>query len=88
MARNKTDQTDAGLLVRLTQAMRPEARIPPEQEVRELRALVNQLQALKEMQQQEANQLESALDQPTMQASIHRHMQWPGNNIKDVGAPD
>ena len=84
MARNKTDKADAGLLARFTQAMKPEAWTPQALEIRELRALVDRLQALKEMQQQEANRLESALNQPTMQASIHSHMQWLRGNIKEL----
>jgi prevent-host-death family protein len=84
MVRNKTDKADAALLARFEQAMKPEAWIPPAQEVRELRALVDRLQALKEMQQQEANRLESALNQPAMQASIHSHMQWLRDNIKEL----
>ncbi len=84
MARNKTDKADASLLARFAQAMKPEAWTPPALEVRELRALVDRLQALKEMQQQEANRLESALNQPVMQTSIHSHMQWLRENIKGL----
>jgi transposase len=84
MARNKTDQADAALLARFAQAMRPEAWTPPSQEIRALRALVDRLQALKEMHQQEANRMESALNQPGMQASIQSHMQWLQANIKEL----
>lgn len=84
MARNKTDKADAALLARFAQAMKPEAWTPPALEVRELRALVDRLQALKEMQQQEANRLESAQNQPSMQASINSHIQWLRENIKDL----
>lgn len=84
MARNKTDKADAALLARFTQAMKPEAWTPPPQEVRELRSLVDRVQALKEMQQQEANRLESALNQPTMQTSIHSHVQWLRDSIKEL----
>lgn len=82
MMRNKTDRADAALLARFAQAMKPQAWAPAALEVRELRALVDRLQALKAMQQQEANRLESALNQPTMQASIHSHLQWLRDNIK------
>ncbi len=84
MARNKTDKADAGLLARFAQAIKPEAWTPPAQEVRELRALVDRLQALKEIQQQEANRLESALHQPSMQASIPSPLQWLRDNIKEL----
>lgn len=84
MARNKTDKADAALLARFAQAMRPEAWLPPPQEIRELRALVDRLQALKGMHQQEANRMESALNQPGMQASISSHMQWLQTSIKEL----
>lgn len=84
MVRNKTDKADAALLARFAQSMRPESWTPPPQEIRELRALVDRLQALKEMHQQEANRLESALNQPGMQASIQSHMQWLQANIKEL----
>lgn len=82
MVRNKTDQVDAALLARFAQTMQPEAWTPPPQEIRALRALVDRLQALKEMHQQEANRLEAALNQPSMQASIQSHMQWLQESIK------
>jgi transposase len=84
MARNKTDKADAALLARFAQAMQPEAWTPPALAVRELRALVDRLQALKAMLQQEANRLESALNQPVMQTSIRSHMHWLQDNIKSL----
>jgi transposase len=42
-ARNKTDQSNAALLARFAQAMRPEAWMSPSQEIRALRALVDRL---------------------------------------------
>lgn len=83
MARNKTDTVDVPLLARFTQAMKPK---PPVLEVRELRALVDRLQVLKEMLQQEANRLTSALNQPRKQASIqsHSHRQWLRSNVKEL----
>ncbi len=84
MSRNKTDKADAALLARFAQAMKPEAWKPPALEVRQLRALVDRLQALKEMQQQEVNRLEAAQNQPGAQASIHSHLQWLRENIKDL----
>jgi transposase len=76
MVRNKTDNADAVLLARFAQTMHPEPWTPPPPEVRELRALVDRLQALKDMHQQEANRLEAALNQPSIVALIEGHMQW------------
>jgi transposase len=75
MVRNKTDKADAVLLARFAQTMQPEPWTPPPSEVRELRALVDRLQALKDMHQQEANRLEAALNQSSMVALIEDHMQ-------------
>jgi len=84
LVRNKTDQTDAALLARFGQTMQPEPWVAPPLEVRELRALVDRLQSLKEMHQQEANRLEAAMNQAGMRASIESHMQWLGVSIKEL----
>ena len=56
----------------------------PPLEVRELRALVERLQSLKEMHQQEANRLEAAMNQAGMRTSIESHMQWLQVSIKEL----
>ncbi|HWR88202.1 MAG TPA: IS110 family transposase [Acidiferrobacterales bacterium] len=84
LVRNKTDRADAALLARFGQTMQPEPWTAPPLEVRELRALVDRLQSLKEMHQQEANRLESAMNQPSMHASIQSHMQWLQASIKEL----
>ena len=84
LVRNKTDRADASLLARFCQTMQPEPWLAPEPEVRELRALVDRLHSLKEMHQQEANRLESAMNQPSMRASIEGHMQWLQGGIKEL----
>ena len=84
MVRNKTDRADAALLARFAQTMKPEAWTPAPLEVRQLRALVDRLQALKDMHQQEANRLEAAANQPSMTASIKGHMQWLKDSIKEL----
>lgn len=84
LVRNKTDRADAALLARFGQAMQPEPWMAPPVEVRELRALVDRLQSLKEMHQQEANRLEAAMTQSGMRASIQSHMQWLQINIKEL----
>lgn len=84
LARNKTDRADAALLARFGQLMRPEPWLAPPLEVRELRALVDRLQSLKEMHQQEANRLEAAMNQAGMRESIESHMQWLQASIKQL----
>ena len=64
--------------------MQPEPWVAPAPEVRQLRALVDRLHSLKEMHQQEANRFESAMNQPSMQASIQGHMEWLQVSIKDL----
>lgn len=60
LTRNKTDKADAGLLTRFCAALAPERWMAPSAAVRQLRSLVERLQALKDMHQQEMNRLEAA----------------------------
>jgi len=60
LARNKTDKADAALLARFCSALSPERWCAPSPAVRQLRSLVERLQALKDMHQQEVNRLEAA----------------------------
>lgn len=82
MVRNKTDKADATLLAWFAQVMKPEPWTPPPPEVRELRALVDRLQALKGMRQQEANRLEAAFNQPSAVTLIDGHLQRLKDSIK------
>jgi len=78
LVRNKTDRSDATLLARFCAALEPEVWEPAPLEYRQLRALVDRLEALTEMHQQELNRLEGheqAADEPAI-ASIHQHLQW------------
>ncbi len=84
LTRNKTDRVDAGVLARFGQLLRPEPWLAPTPEVRELRALVDRLQNLKDMAQQESNRLEGAMNQPTMRASIESHLLWLQESIKQL----
>jgi len=84
LVRNKTDRADAALLARFGQAMQPEPWVAPPLEVRQLRALVDRLQSLKEMHQQEANRLEAAINQAGMRESIQSHIQWLQASIKQL----
>lgn len=76
MQRNKTDRSDAVLLARFCAAVQPEPWQPAPAEVRQLRALVDRLQVLKDMQQQELNRLEAHAGNSTLQASIQEHVTW------------
>lgn len=60
MARTKTDKSDARVIARFCEAMKPAAWTPPSQEMRDLRALVRRLHALQEMLLAEQNRLEVA----------------------------
>ena len=53
-------------------------------EVRQLRALVDRLQSLKEMHQQEVNRLEGAMNQTGMRDSIESHLQWLQQSIRQL----
>ena len=79
LVRNKTDRTDAALLTRYCAKMQPDVWSPPSKQQRQLRALVDRLQALKEMHQQERNRLEGATE---MAQSIHEHLHWLEERIK------
>ena len=78
LVRNKTDRSDATLLARFCAAMEPDAWEPPPLEYRQLRALVDRLDALKEMHQQECNRLESheLAAQERAIASVQQHLDW------------
>src|ERR1700712_2132326 len=78
MIRNKTDRADAELLARFCAKMQPEVWQPPSLEQRQLRALVDRLQALKDMRQQESNRLEGQdiAGQEASVKSIHQHLAW------------
>lgn len=76
LLRNKTDSADATLLARFGAQMQPEPWQPAPAHVRELRALVDRLQVLKDMQQQELNRLEAHAGNAVLAASIHDHVAW------------
>lgn len=84
LVRNKTDRADAALLARFGQALRPEPWTAPPPEVRQLRALVDRLQSLKEMHQQEVNRLEGAMNQAGTRDSIESHLQWLQQGIQQL----
>jgi transposase len=78
MIRNKTDQSDSVLLARYCFQMSPDIWQPPSLEQRKLRALVDRVQALKDMQQQERNRLEGQGNPGSedLVKSIAEHLEW------------
>lgn len=86
LARNKTDQADAALLVRFCAAMRPSLWTPPSAAWRELRGWVDRLQALKDMHQQECNRLEAhqASGQAALVSAVQTHLDWLDKQIAEL----
>jgi transposase len=86
MSRNKTDKADAKLLAKFAQRADLTIWEPPSLAVRELRALVDRLQALTDMRQQELNRLE-ALDQgvpSNVTGMVEAHVNWLNMQIKTI----
>ncbi|SMC28623.1 Transposase [Andreprevotia lacus DSM 23236] len=86
LSRNKTDSVDAALLARFCSVMQPECWTPPPAEYRTLRAWVDRLQALKDIQQQEKNRQEAALamQQAALVDSIQHHLDWLAQEIARI----
>ena len=84
LTRNKTDKADAALLARFCAALAPERWCAPSPAVRQLRSLVERLQALKDMHQQEMNRLEAAnaSDDQLAKAYIAEHVSYLEAAIK------
>lgn len=86
LTRNKTDRADAKLLAAFAQRSDLTPWEPPSLAVRELRALVDRLQALQDMRQQEMNRLE-ALSQgepSTVKAMVEAHITWLSRQIAQI----
>lgn len=82
LARNKTDQADARLIALFCSHFHPARWIPAPAQVRELRALVQRLEALLAMHTQEHNRLESASQ--TVVADIRAHLVYLDEQIVAV----
>jgi transposase len=85
LVRNKTDRADAALLARFCAAMRPSV-WTPSPAYRQLRAMVERLQALKDMHQQEANRLEThhASGETTVLPNVKSHIAWLDERIVEL----
>lgn len=88
LLRNKTDRADAALLARFCQTLRPAFWVPPPLAYRELRELVERLQALKDMRQQELNRIEAlqASRASGVMASVQAHVAWLDRQIAELEA--
>ena len=86
LARYKTDRADAALLARFCAAMRPSVGIPPSPVYRQLCAMVERLQALKDMPQQEANRLEAhhASAEIPVLPKVKSHIAWFDKQIAQL----
>lgn len=84
LARNKTDKADALLIARFCHTQEPAAWSPAAAEIRQLQALVRQLEALLEMRQQEANRLHSGLMDERVIGIIHEHLAFLDEQIKQL----
>jgi transposase len=74
LSRHKTDAVDAALIARFCAQMSPERWQAPSLAVRQLRALVERIEALKDIRQQEVNRLEAG--DATMKPSLHSHISY------------
>lgn len=86
LSRNKTDKADARLLAVFARSVELERWDPPSHAHRELRQLVDRLQALIEMRQQECNRLE-ALEQSepgSVENMVREHISWLEQQIARV----
>jgi transposase len=87
LSRTKTDKTDAILLARYCRSETPMLWTPPPPELRDLRALLHQLDALKDMRQQEHNRL-SALSTQVQSSQvrdmIQTHIDFLDEQIKHL----
>lgn len=88
LTRNKTDRSDAALLARYCERMRPSRWQAPSPEWRELRAKVDRLEALKAMRQQECNRLEAhqAGQGASLVSSVQEHIDWLDRKIEQLKA--
>lgn len=88
LTRNKTDKADAKLIAKFAQRADLTLWEPPSPAVRQLRALVDRLQALIDMRQQETNRLEAlAHGTPTsVQDMVDEHIDWLNQQIQKIQA--
>ncbi len=74
LSRNKTDALDADLIADFCLKQQPEPWSPPPAEIRELRALLHQYQALQAMRTQEHNRLQAGDVSETVTQLLQEHL--------------
>jgi transposase len=79
----KTDRIDAEVRAHFAEAIRPDARPLPSDEVRALDALLSRRQQLLEMRAMESNRLGACAD-PTARAGLERHLAWLESEVADA----
>lgn len=82
LSRVKTDKTDAKLIARFCQAMKPPLFTPLPANIRQLQALVRRMESLKDLEQQERNRLEVSL--PVVVPSIYTILSTLKTEIKTI----
>ncbi|MDB6097036.1 MAG: family transposase [Francisellaceae bacterium] len=82
LSRKKTDNTDAKLIARYCQAMKPPIWQPQPQHVRELQGWVKRLEALQSLYREESNRLEVA--QACVKPCIREACEFFSKKIKEV----
>lgn len=82
LSRTKNDKSDASLIARFCEAMKPSLWTPEPINVRQLQAMTRRLDALIEMKQQELNRLDVA--DPVVQPDIECHISQLSKSIKQL----
>lgn len=78
----KTDRIDAKVLARFAQAVRPEVRTLPDEETRELAAMLTRRRQMIDMLTAERNRLDGA--PKAVRKDIQVHVRWLENRLKQI----
>lgn len=86
LVRNKTDKSDAAIIARFCQSVKPEQWHAPNAEIRVLRALVDRLDELKQTRQQELNRIEAyqSQQQGLLIDGVQKHIDWLSAEINKL----
>ena len=78
----KTDAIDAQVLAQFAEALKPPVRPLPDEQTRELRALVDRRRQLLQMLTSERNRLRHATKR--VRPLIHQHIRWLKQQVQDL----
>jgi len=84
LVRNKTDKGDARLIAEFCETQNPPLWTPSDPAIRELQALVRQLDALRQMRTQELNRLQSGVPSPVVVESLKNHLAFLDEQIQHI----